>query len=118
MPLASTVDVLKTEAGEVKVNRCVLQRGDDRALVMCWYQGRGRVEANEYAVNLDLLRDAVLRRRSDEPLVRVLVPVIENQDAALAMATEVAKTVVPRLHQVLPPRLAITSTSAVSMLLD
>ena len=59
----------------VRVNQYLLQRGEDQALVLYWYQGRGRVEANEYRVKWDLLRDAALHRRSDEALVRIIVPI-------------------------------------------
>ena len=59
---------------------------------MYWYEGRGRVEANEYAVKWDLLRDAALRRRTKETLVRVVVRVADadGDTAAFATASRVA----------------------------
>ncbi len=84
------------------MNRYLLQRKDERALVFYWYQGRGRVQANEYVVKWDLLRDSALKRRSDEALVRVVVPVIETEDAAFDLATQVASILVSSVDTALP----------------
>ena len=47
-----------------------------------WYQGRGRIEANEYKVKWDLLRDTVVRRRTDEALVRVVFPLRRGESVS------------------------------------
>jgi EpsI family protein len=101
-PLTSQVELLDTELGSVPINRYLLQNGDLQALALYWYQGRGRVEANEYVVKWDLLRDAALRRRSDEALVRVLVAVDGTQDSAFALAARAARALVPALQRALP----------------
>ncbi|MGH7460219.1 MAG: exosortase C-terminal domain/associated protein EpsI [Pseudomonas sp.] len=100
--LASTSAQIATAAGVVSVNRYLLQRDNERALVLYWYQGRGRVEPNEYRVKVDLLRDAALQRRSEEALVRIVVPVHQSADDAFALAANVASTVIPALYTALP----------------
>ncbi|HEX6211666.1 MAG TPA: EpsI family protein [Methylomirabilota bacterium] len=100
--LASRQAVVPTPAGPVTVNRYVIQRGHEKALVLYWYQGRGRVAANEYRVKLDLLRDAALHRRSEEALVRILVPFAGDEAAAHRLATSIAAEVVPALDAALP----------------
>lgn len=97
-----TAEVPLSGGGVAKVNRYLLQREDDRALVLYWYQGRGRVQANEYVVKWDLLRDSALKGRSDEALVRIVVPVAENVDAAFDFASDVAATLIPALEVALP----------------
>jgi EpsI family protein len=57
------------------VNRNTLKNGASMAVVYYWYQGRGRIVANEYTVKWNLLRDAALRGHTEEALVRVVVPV-------------------------------------------
>lgn len=57
------------------VNQYVLKKGGLQAVVLYWYQGRGRIVANEYAVKWNLLRDAALAGHTEEALVRVVVPV-------------------------------------------
>lgn len=100
--LDATTAVVSTPAGPVEVNRYMIQNGSQRALVLYWYQGRGRVAADEYAVKWDLLRDAALRGRSEEALVRVLVPVRDSEEEAFALAGRVAGEVVPAVFRALP----------------
>ena len=100
--LGATTAVITTAAGSVEVNRYMIQNGNQRALVLYWYQGRGRVGSDEYAVKWDLLRDAALRGRSEEALVRVLVPVRDSEEASFALAERVASVVVPALYRALP----------------
>lgn len=98
---SATVPIATTD-GDVVVNRYLIQREAERALVLYWYQGRGRVAANEYRVKLDLLMDAAFRNRSDEALVRIVVPVIDSERDALQLASEVASNLIVALDRALP----------------
>ena len=99
--LASRTERVATAGGAVTVNHYLLQKGTEQALVLYWYQGRGRVEANEYAVKFDLLRDAALRQRSEEALVRIVVPIRPGEDA-LPLARTAAQAVIPAVFAALP----------------
>jgi EpsI family protein len=102
--VASGEQVLATSFGPVRVNRYLLVNKQQRALVYYWYQGRGRVESNEYRVKLQLLRDSALRGRSDEALVRVVVP-LRSADADAAageLGARVSADLIPRVAEVLP----------------
>lgn len=100
--LRSRTVTLETPAGQVRANRYLLQRGDQQALVVYWYQGRGRVEANEYVVKANLLRDAALRGRSEEALVRIVVPITTDEESAYRLAVAAAARFVPSLQRALP----------------
>ncbi|HEX8832222.1 MAG TPA: EpsI family protein [Longimicrobium sp.] len=100
--LTSKQATVATPEGPARVNQYLLQRGKDRALVLYWYQGRGRIAAGEYRVKWDLLRDAALRGRSDEALVRVIVPVTGSEADALRLASKVASELVPAVSRSLP----------------
>jgi EpsI family protein len=100
--LTSATAAVPIAGASVQVTRYLLQRNDERAVVLYWYQGRGRVENNEYVVKWDLLRDAALRRRSDEALVRVVVPIATGESEALAVATAVASQLIPAVDEALP----------------
>jgi EpsI family protein len=100
--LASETLRVPTAAGDVVVNRYLLKKGNEQALVLYWYQGRGRVASNEYRVKWDLLRDAALKRRSDEALVRIVVPLRGNEHEAAAVATRAATAVMAFLESALP----------------
>jgi EpsI family protein len=101
-PLVGGREVIATADGAVEVNRYVLQRGEARALVLYWYQGRGRVEASEYAVKWDLLRDAALLGRSDEALVRLMVPINGSEQEATRLAVRAAEQLIPAVQAALP----------------
>lgn len=101
-PLGSSKATVNTAEGPVTVNRYLIQSGTDRAVVLYWYQGRGRVESSEYAVKWDLLRDAALLGRTEEALVRVAVPVVGTEEEAYDLAVRVAESVIPSLDRALP----------------
>ena len=97
----------------VTVNRYILANGKSQALVYYWYQGRGRVAHNEYTVKWDLLRDAVAYGRSEEALVRIVVPIRRAPgytaeawrrriDAAESIARDAAMEIIPRVEGALP----------------
>jgi EpsI family protein len=90
--------------GDVPVNRYLIARAGESAIVYYWYQGRGRVAASEYRVKWDLLRDAALRGRSEEALVRMVLPLTptRNEAEADALARRAAATVVPALSRAFP----------------
>ena len=86
----------------VLVNRYELANKDARALVYYWYEGRGRVESSEYRVKWELLRDAALTGRSEEALVRIVVPLTERVTNPDSVATSVAQMLVPAVREKLP----------------
>lgn len=100
--LSARPQTLEAGGKPVTVNRVILQNEGEQALVLYWYQGRGRVAHNEYLVKWDLLRDAILRRRTDEALVRVVVPVEGSEETAFEAARDFATRVMPRMDGVLP----------------
>ena len=65
---------LNESASAPLVNRVLLANRGARAFVYYWYQGRGRIESSEYRVKWDLMRDAALYGRTEEALVRIVVP--------------------------------------------
>lgn len=91
-PMSSGVQAVQAGNGQaVNVNRYLLGKGPSRALVYYWYQGRGRIESNEYRVKWDLLRDAALSGRTEEALVRLVLPIAPDFSN-----TQVRPTNVPR----------------------
>jgi EpsI family protein len=73
--LESRTATVTSATGPHVVNRYLLKNGLQHAVVYYWYQGRGRVVANEYTVKLNLLRDAAFKGHTEEALVRIVVPV-------------------------------------------
>jgi EpsI family protein len=95
---------ITTSSGTGEINRYVIANEQQKALVYYWYQGRGRVAANEYLVKWDLLRDAATRRRTDEALVRLVIPITPDMTEAQAdeLAHRAASQLIPTLDGFLP----------------
>jgi EpsI family protein len=66
----------------IEVNRYVVQKGENKSLVLYWYQSRDRVVASEYSAKAFVVADAIRYNRTDTALVRVVVPMEEGDDAA------------------------------------
>jgi EpsI family protein len=105
VPLVSgTVSIpVPGRAEPLTVNRYVVARGEEKTLVLYWYQTPNRVIASEYEAKFWLVADALRYRRSDTALVRVVVPVGPlPAEAAEAEAVDFVKAVYPALKAYLP----------------
>ncbi|MFH1036318.1 MAG: exosortase C-terminal domain/associated protein EpsI [Pseudomonadota bacterium] len=88
--------------GPYRVNHLTLAQDMDRISVIYWYQGRGRVEPNEYVDRLNLVLDGLWQRRTDGSLVRItsLQPAGDNQ--VLEGQINLATALIPALDKLLP----------------
>ena len=99
LPIASAPGV-----GARNMNKYILANNGNYAAVYYWYQGRGRIESNEYTVKYNLMRDAALHGRTEEALVRLVIPLKtqtnrtpEHIRAEVARADSIAVSISPRL---------------------
>ncbi len=67
----------------IEVNRYVIAHGDNRSLVLYWYQSRDRAVASEYKAKFWVVADAMRYNRTDTALIRVVIP-IQNKDEVTA----------------------------------
>ena len=88
---------------DIQVNRYVVEHGSDKDVVLYWYQSHNRVIASEYSAKFWLVADAIRYHRSDTALVKVVVPV-RNDDIDLATKTgiEFVKSAFPIVLRQLP----------------
>jgi EpsI family protein len=79
-PLQDTTMAIQVEGWPepIVTNKFVTQRGNEKSLSLYWYQSHNRVIASEYSAKFWLVADAIRYRRSDTALVRVVIPVKEN----------------------------------------
>jgi EpsI family protein len=101
-PLAVSDREISLGTGRVSLRRYVLAKGTQKALVYYWYQGRGRISSNEYKVKWELLRDAALRGRSEEALVRIVLPLEGSEAAVDSLAAATARILIPAIDRSLP----------------
>lgn len=87
----------------IQINRYIVSKGDDRSVVLYWYQSRDRVVASEYKAAAFVALDALRYNRTDTALVRVVVPIAKSgQDAATQTGVEFIQAFFGTLRQFLP----------------
>ncbi len=90
-------------AQPIEINRYLTVRGEEKSVTLYWYQSHDRVIAGEFSARFWLIADSIRYHRSDTSLVKVVVPVRDN-DAAAATQTAIdfVKAVFAPLSRQLP----------------
>jgi EpsI family protein len=104
-PVQSTSLWLKGPDGRsLPVNYYVLAKGEDRQVVLYWYQSHGRALASEYWAKIYLVWDAIRLNRTDGSMIRVITPVAQNESVENAKdrAVGFAEKVLPMLGAYIP----------------
>ena len=93
------IDITTANGRTFKANRYIIENGIYNEVMIYWYQGRGRVEASEYADKINTIWDSVTRSRSDGAIVRVMTGVGADEVASLKAASNLSA----RLAETLTP---------------
>lgn len=97
---------IKTEDGkEFEANRYTLENAGQRALLIYWYQGRGRAVASEYWDKIYTVFDSTFQRRSDGSMVRIVVGIGKDENGAdetVKLASDFAGKIAPLLPDFIP----------------
>lgn len=101
---SNTIDVaVPGWSAPIAINHFVVEHGDDREVTLYWYQSHNRVIAHEFAAKFWLVADSMRYNRSDSALVRIIVPVAQNDvDGATQIGVNFVKAMFPSLVQHLP----------------
>ncbi len=87
----------------IHVNRYIVQKGDQKSVILYWYQSRDRVVASEYRAKMYVIADAMQYNRTDTALIRVEVPLLDgNSDAGTASGVDFVKSAFGTLREFLP----------------
>lgn len=99
-----TLSDVKIDGQPLRVNRTLIELGDQRELVYYWFEQRGRVITSEFAVKWFLFWDALTRRRTDGALVRLItaLPLGADERDADRRLVELAARVAPTLTRYVP----------------
>lgn len=85
-------------------NRVLIQKGDDRQVVLYWFKQRERLLTNEYMVKAWLFWDALTKQRSDGAMIRLVSPLLpgEDEQSADRRLEQFAALVEPMIHAYVP----------------
>jgi exosortase D (VPLPA-CTERM-specific) len=88
----------------LKINRTLIELGNQRELVYYWFQQRGRGITSEYAVKWFIFWDALTRHRTDGAMVRLIMPLSASGSEADAdrQLAELASRVARELPRFVP----------------
>jgi EpsI family protein len=86
----------------ITVNRNVVQKGEQKQVVLYWYQIHGRVAARELQAVTLLAWTSLTERRTDEALVRINAPIAGTVQDALQRAVAFAEGAFAPLARLLP----------------
>jgi EpsI family protein len=90
-------------AEPIEVNRYVVGKSDQKSLVMYWYQSRDRVVAAEFKAKFYVVADALRYNRTDTALVRVVLPIVNNDiDGSTKAAIDFIQSFYAPLRQHFP----------------
>jgi len=102
--LSSTAWPSSVIGKSLQANRVVIQKRDQKQVVLYWFKQRDRILTSEYLVKWYLLWDAIFRQRTDGALVRLASPVGPGESEAEVdkRLMAFASTIEPELLRFVP----------------
>jgi EpsI family protein len=86
----------------IMVNRYLVQKDRDQQVVFYWYQSQGRAIAGEMAARVQLVKNSIVRHRTDGALVRVSSPVYGSVQDTSDRLVKYVQAMYPVLGEYLP----------------
>jgi len=86
----------------VAVNRYVVQKDEQRYLVLYWYLSQNQPVADETFYRLLLVKNALLSNRTDGALIRITSPLYGTVEETFAYQVKYVQTMYPFLKILLP----------------
>jgi EpsI family protein len=95
---------LKGDASKkIKVIKLLLEKDNQKQVVLYWYQSNGRFISSEYAQKIYMVVDSITKHRTDGSFVRLISPVQNNdEEAAIKHLKDFAVELIPVLKEYIP----------------
>ena len=92
-----------TNPGIIKVVKLVIQKGNQRQVVLYWFQSRGRFIHSEYMQKIYLVIDSIVRNGTDGSFIRLNTPIINGDEIhTLEYMRSFSKLLIPILKEYIP----------------
>jgi EpsI family protein len=89
-------------AAPITVNRYLVQKDRQMQVVIYWFLAQGDVVAGELEAKIAMVRNAVLRNRTDGAIIRLSSPVYDSASETTAELVRYVQLLYPMLHDYLP----------------
>ena len=86
----------------ITVNRYLIQKDRDQQLVFYWYQSQGSAVAGEVQARVEMVKNSIVRHRTDGALVRVSAPVSRSVQETSDRVVGYIQALYPILGEHLP----------------
>ena len=96
------IEVTSPSGRVFQARKYIIQNGIYNEVMIYWYQGRGRFEANEYNDKISTVLDSISQRRSDGAMVRIMTSVWNDESTAVKSASDLAGRLVDELSPFIP----------------
>lgn len=97
------VEIRTSTGATFTVNRFIVESGSYKAVMLYWYQGRGRTEASEYRDKLNTVWDSFWLRRTDGAMVRLMTALDPNTPSeSMKSAENLASSLAENLTEFIP----------------
>jgi EpsI family protein len=86
----------------ITVNRYLIQKDRDQQVVFYWYQSQGQAIAGETTARVQMVKNSIVRHRTDGALVRISSPVYGGVEETSGRLVRYIQAMYPILGQYLP----------------
>ncbi len=91
------------KARDIKVIKLLMEKDNNRQVVLYWFQSRGRFIASEYLQKIYMVWDSLTQNRTDEAFVRLIAPIgARGEKYSTDYLKEFAEQIIPILEEYLP----------------
>lgn len=86
----------------IDVIRLRLERGSQKQVMLYWFQSRGRIISSEYMQKIWLVIDSITKHRTDGAFVRLVAPVVDDEQQTVEWMKGFVKEIFPYLTEYIP----------------
>jgi len=97
-----TAEIKTADGKSFQANVYLIESDKHKEILIYWYQGRGRAVANEFQDKFYTVWDSLWLRRSDGAMVRVMTPVGDSEEKAMAAAVDLAGKAAESISEYVP----------------
>jgi EpsI family protein len=103
-PVEASLVIIPASAqhGPITINRYLIQKDNTQQLVLYWYHSQGRAIAGEVAAKIQMVKNGILRNRTDGALVRVSSPIYGSVPETTETLVKYIQALYPLLADYLP----------------
>lgn len=102
LEISESQQTIPLDQGQLPVVQAIYQNDDQKEMFFYYFQVKGRVLTNEYALKLAEVINSMLYNRRDSAFIRISVPFTEDQARAAQVGEQFAARIHPHIDMVLP----------------